>query len=159
MDKKYSKIIKKALVATGTVFGAVAMASAIGTKIIFDQTEKKKARLEGKTTYASIFLFGKNTMVVKEDMDILFPSTILGTNTIDFTKNPIKKETYVDYMAVFGNIVLRVPQGVRIICDEFDYEKLGAAGEGATGDMAEENIPTIYVTGKSINGNLKIVHA
>lgn len=157
MNKKYSKIMKKALAATGILFGATLVASAIGTKSIFDQTENKKAKMSGKNTYSSIFLFGKNTMVVKEDMDVLFPATILGTNIVDFTQNPIKKETYVDYVAAFGNIVLRVPQQVKIICGEIDYEKLGATGDGGTGDAEAESVPTIYVTGKNLKGDLKIV--
>lgn len=166
---KNSKMIKKLLVAMGIVTSVTAVASVVEAKKISDETKKKCEKIQGRNTYSSLFLFGKNVMAVKENVDVLFPSAILGTNEVDFTQNPLKKEIYVDYKAVLGSIVLRVPKNVKVICDDYDYEDLGNAvevpqenDEENTVELPreigeEENATTIYVKGTELGGSLKIV--
>lgn len=153
---KSSKMIKKLLAAMGIVAGVTAVASAVEVKKISDETKKKCEKITGRNTYSSLFLFGKNVMKVRENVDVLFPSAILGTNEVDFTQNPLKKEIYVDYVAVLGSIVLRVPKDVKVICDDFDYEDLENAVEVPQENGSEETVSTIYVKGTELGGSLKI---
>ena len=151
-------VIKKLLVVMGIGTGMTAVACAVEAKKISDETKKKCEKIQGRNTYSSLFLFGKNVMTVKENMDVLFPSAILGTNEVDFTQNPLKKEIYVDYKAVLGSIVLRVPKDVKIICNDFDYEEMENTVE-VPQKNDEENASTIFVKGTDLGGNLKIVRA
>ena len=154
---KNSKVIKKLLSVMGIVAGVTAVASAIEVKKISDETKKKCEKVPGRNTYSSLFLFGKNVMKVKENIDVLFPSAILGTNEVDFTQNPLKKEIYVDYKAVLGSIVLRVPKDVKVICDDYDYEDLQNVVEVPQESSEEGKATTIYVKGTELGGSLKIV--
>ena len=166
---KNSKMIKKLLVVMGIVTSVTAVASAVEAKKISDETKKKREKIQGRNVYSSLFLFGKNVMKVKENVDVIFPSAILGTNEVDFTQNPLKKEIYVDYVAVLGSIVLRVPKDVKVICDDYDYEDLGNdvevpqendeenAVEVSWEGAEEENASIIYVKGTELGGSLKIV--
>lgn len=154
---KNSKVIKKILVATGIITSLTAIASAIGAKTIMDETKKKRDKIQGKTTYSSLYLGGKNQMIVKEDMDILFPSTILGTNEVDFTQNPLKKVIFVDYVAVLGTIVLRVPKDVKVICEEYDTQVWKSTVEVQSENIDENDATTVYVKGSEIGGCLKVV--
>ena len=151
-------VIKKLLVVMGIGTGMTAVACAVEAKKISDETKKKCEKIQGRNTYSSLFLFGKNVMTVKENMDVLFPSAILGTNEVDFTQNPLKKEIYVDYKAVLGSVVLRVPKDVKIICDDYDYEEMENTVE-VPRKNDEENASTIFVKGTDLGGNLKIVRA
>lgn len=166
---KNSKMIKKLLVVMGIVTSVTAVASAVEAKKISDETKKKREKIQGRNVYSSLFLFGKNVMKVKENVDVIFPSAILGTNEVDFTQNPLKKEIYVDYKAVLGSIVLRVPKDVKVICDDYDYEDLGNdvevpqendeenAVEVSWEGTEEENASIIYVKGTELGSSLKIV--
>ena len=151
-------VIKKLLVVMGIGTSMTAVACALEVKKISDETKKKCEKIQGRNTYSSLFLFGKNVMTVKENMDVLFPSAILGTNEVDFTQNPLKKEIYVDYKAVLGSVVLRVPKDVKIICDDYDYEEMENTVE-VPQKNDEENASTIFVKGTDLGGNLKIVRA
>ena len=58
-------MIKKLLVAMGIVTSVTAVASAVEAKKISDEPKKKCEKIQGRNTYSSLFLFGKNVMAVK----------------------------------------------------------------------------------------------
>ena len=152
-----NRAIRKVLTAIGVITGVTMAAGVVGAKKIYDETQKKCRDMQGKNTQSAIFFLGKNTMTVKENTDFVFPSAILGKNVVDLTKNPIRKDVYVDYKAVFGKVVLCVPKDAEIVFESIDYEDFSGVVELQTGNTEMDPKPVIHVSGTECSGKMVII--
>lgn len=136
----------------GVVVGGI-VALVTGIKILNHKIMKKMNQNQGYNTMQSVY-FGELGVSVDEDTDNAYLSSIFGSMEVNVPVGAKEKLT-MDVFNLFGNITIQVPEGTNVIYSPNGFwATLTYDTELEIADSAN----TVFVTGKVLFGNIKIMH-
>lgn len=149
---KRSKETSALLIVLGIIGGFVA-ANLAGTAISYHKNKKKMEQHENQHNQMHSVTMGKINVEVGEKTKNLFLTCLSGKAVVNMNRIPENKEVNVELLSVFGNVVINVPFGVKVVCEgEGYFEQL----RNVAGELEEDGVATIYIHRKSLFSNLTI---